>query len=81
MRWYRLAAENRNAGSQSNIGYLYTNAGQAKAENNIGYMIANGAGVTKDCAIPKRWFERAAAAGNELARINLQNGASGACQW
>jgi uncharacterized protein len=62
MRLYRMAADHRSA----------------DAQNNIGIMVAQGEGVNKDCSVAKEWFEKAAAAGNEMAPKNLLNGA---CRW
>ena len=54
-RRYRLAAEQGNAGAQSNLGVMY----------------GKGEGVLKDEAEAVRWYRKAAEQGNDSAQFNL----------
>ena len=54
VRWYRLAAEQGNAGAQTNLGLLYD----------------NGDGVPEDDVFAYMWYNLSAAQGNETARSN-----------
>jgi TPR repeat protein len=38
---------------------------------NLGNLYLNGNGVPKDYAEARKWYEKAAAAGNEVAKTNL----------
>jgi len=53
-RWYQKAADQGNADAQNALGQLY----------------AKGVGVREDFVQAHKWFNIAAAAGNELARRN-----------
>ena len=55
VRWYRLAADQGNAGAQLNLGFMY----------------ASGEGVLKDEAEAVRWYRLAADQGNARAQSNL----------
>ena len=54
VRWYRLAAEQRNALAQTNLGFMY----------------AYGDGVPEDLVFAYMWFDLSVAQGNETARGN-----------
>jgi TPR repeat protein len=47
--------------------------GNADGMNDLGALYYNGEGVQPDRAIARQWFDKAAAAGSELAKKNLQN--------
>ena len=51
VKWYRLAADQRDAGAQNNLGYMY----------------ANGMGVPEDYVRAYAWLNIAAASGDEDA--------------
>jgi TPR repeat protein len=53
-RWFRLAAEQGRADTQSNLGLMY----------------ANGQGVPQDYVLAHMWFNLAAAQGNEDGKKN-----------
>ena len=53
VRWYRLAAEQGNAGAQLNLGAMYS----------------NGEGVPQDDAEAVRWYRLAAEQGNAGAQL------------
>ena len=55
MRWYRLAAEQGEAGAQGNLGYMYR----------------NGRGVPEDDVEAVRWYRLAAEQGEAIAQANL----------
>ena len=55
--WYRTAAEQGDAGGQSNLGAIY----------------ANGQGVPQDSAQAVAWFRKAAEQGDADAQNNLGN--------
>jgi len=55
VRWYRLAADQ----------------GQAGAQNSLGFMYANGQGVPQDYAEAVRWYQLAAEQGQASAQYNL----------
>ena len=55
IRWYRLAAEQGNAGAQLNLGLMYT----------------RGEGVPQDDAEAVRWYRLAAEQGQVIAQFNL----------
>ena len=50
--------------------------GDAYAMNTVGALYANGQGVPADHAEGVRWYERAAAANNDVSKANLRNLAS-----
>ena len=54
LRWYRLAAEQGDAGAQTNLGVLYS----------------NGLGVTKDYVQALKWWSIAGENGQDVARKN-----------
>ncbi len=54
--WYRKAA----------------NAGYADAQCNLGYLYWHGQGGPRNRALGVKWYKRAAAAGDEIARDNLE---------
>ena len=54
-RWYRLAAEQGNAGAQVNLGFMYY----------------QGEGVPEDDAEAMRWYQLAAEQGEVVAQSNL----------
>jgi len=56
VRWYRLAAEQRDADAQHNLGLLY----------------AKGEGVPEDMVFAYMWFNLSAAQGNETAQSNKE---------
>ncbi len=56
MRWFRMGADQGYAVAQTNVGFLYQ----------------SGRSVPRDLVEAKLWFERAAAQGDERARIFLQ---------
>ena len=55
MKWYRLAAEQGDAGAQSNLGLMY----------------AEGQGVPKDYKTAVKWYRLAAEQGYVTAQVNL----------
>src|SRR5215813_2310568 len=55
-KWYLMAAEQGNPGSQNNLGSLYE----------------TGDGVTQDRAIALEWYRRAAEGGDANARVNFK---------
>ena len=55
MRWYRKAADQGDAGAQSNIGWLYE----------------NGKGLAQDDVEATRWYRKAADQGNVEAKNRL----------
>jgi TPR repeat protein len=55
VRWYRKAADQGDAGAQSNLGFCY----------------ANGTGVAKDEVEAVRWYRKAADQGDAGAQSNL----------
>ena len=55
LRWIRASAEQGNVLGELNLGILY----------------ADGLGVPRDPSEGRRWFEKAAAAGNEAAETRL----------
>jgi TPR repeat protein len=50
---------------------MAADSGFVPAQMMIALMYARGQGVTKDCEIARRWFERAAAQGADNARAWL----------
>ena len=48
--------------------------GNNQAMNNLGVMYGTGMGVTKDLTQARQWYEKAAAAGNELAKQTAEYG-------
>lgn len=63
MRWFRLAADK----------------GLPSAMIHVGSFYAGGWGVTKDCNAARNWFEKAAAAGNDVAKSRLTSDPD--CSW
>ncbi len=57
VRWYRLAADQGNAGAQYNLGLCYE----------------NGWGVTQSLEEAARWYRKAAEQGYEKAKEALKN--------
>jgi len=55
VKWYRKAADQGDAGGQSNLGFMY----------------AEGRGVAKDEAEAVKWYRKAAEQGNAPAQFNL----------
>jgi TPR repeat protein len=65
VKWYLRAAEKGHPGAMTNLARMFA----------LGY------GAKKNCAAARRWFNKAASAGNEAAADNLRSGVGGACQW
>ena len=61
-RWYRLAAEQGNAGGQNNLGRLFE----------------EGRGVVRNSHEARIWYQKAAAQGNAQAQANLMRLSAGA---
>ena len=57
LKWYRLAADQGDAGAQNNLGVMY----------------ANGQGVPQDYVRAHMWFNLSAAQGNQDAARNRDN--------